>query len=118
MLQFPLGEVWLVFHPSQAQGRVVLATGRSAVRDGRLVDTTYPHPMVELGLGLNPRARRLPGTSLFEKALGSVHIGLGDAALIGGTVVDTVHYDLPLARGAVVSGLPDPATWWDEEGVC
>jgi leucyl aminopeptidase (aminopeptidase T) len=51
--------------------------------------------LAELGLGVNPRVRRLTGNPLLdEKKYGSLHIALGDSRDMGGTTDSAIHCDM------------------------
>ncbi len=59
----------------------------------------YWNTFAELGIGLNPAIRRLTGNSLFdEKALGTVHIAIGDNSMFGHNTRATIHADLVISR--------------------
>jgi hypothetical protein len=104
--QLPNGEVWLACDPERVNGEIVLAGGGSLpaeVRSGLIMRpdlqaAASPDRIVEIGIGLNPAAPWLRGTSLVEKAAGRLHVGFGDNALLGGAVHAPHHYDVPLVR--------------------
>lgn len=51
--------------------------------------------LAEIGLGANPRIRKLTGNPLLdEKKYGSIHIALGDNIDMGGTVESKIHCDM------------------------
>jgi leucyl aminopeptidase (aminopeptidase T) len=52
--------------------------------------------VAELGVGLNPNARRTGHMLEDEGILGTVHIGIGTSFTLGGTIVAPTHYDLLL----------------------
>lgn len=118
VLQLPYGEVWIVAPPTAFNGCIEVIVGRrtgtARVHEGELrwLDGE-PGPdladvrMVEIGLGFNPAALVLPGTTMFEKAQGALHVGFGDSLLIGGGIADRVHFDLPVAAGAALEIDPD-----------
>lgn len=115
VLQLPLGECWLlVDDPSGLNGRAQAWAGahRSAeidVVDGHLhgPDGRDLGAIGELGFGVSPTVQALPGTTLPEKALGLVHLGLGDNRAIGGRVAGPPHGDVTMAPGTdVVCGMP------------
>jgi leucyl aminopeptidase (aminopeptidase T) len=59
----------------------------------------YWNTFAELGIGLNPAILRLTGNSLFdEKALGTVHIAIGDNSMFGHNTRATIHADLVIHR--------------------
>ncbi len=49
--------------------------------------------LAELGIGTNPKARRVDITIEAEKIKGTIHIGIGDSSHMGGTVVADYHQD-------------------------
>lgn len=56
----------------------------------------------ELGIGLNPTVDRLTGNALFdEKALGTIHVAIGDNSNFGGDVVSSIHLDMVTWRPTV-----------------
>jgi len=103
VLQLPLGEVWLLPDPAAVTGTVQVQRGQRRtdqlrIEGGHVVGRAWSHGrLVEVGIGLNPRAAALP-TALGEKARGRLHLGFGDADLIGGTVTGPSHVDLYLSR--------------------
>ncbi|WP_416485584.1 hypothetical protein [Streptomyces sp. CL12] len=103
--QLPGAEVWLACEPERVDGVLSTAAGREpavlTVRAGRIrggPPAFAAEPIVELGIGVNPRAAWLPGTSLAEKAAGRLHVGFGDNALLGGSRTAPVHFDIPLSK--------------------
>ncbi len=64
--------------------------------------------LAEVGLGTNPRIRKLTGNPLLdEKKYGSVHIALGDNVDMGGGVESKVHCDMVCLSAEVrVDGKP------------
>jgi leucyl aminopeptidase (aminopeptidase T) len=53
----------------------------------------------ELGVGLNPAVRELTGNPLFdEKAMGTVHVAVGDNSNFGHSIVSHTHTDLVSVR--------------------
>lgn len=103
ILQLPLGEVWLLV--SATEGELEVDFGRAGqmctcVADGILVqDAASLGPVVEIGIGVNPKALVIP-TSLCEKSAGRIHVGLGDDELIGGHQARSWHGDLLTVAGA------------------
>ncbi|UCH07959.1 MAG: hypothetical protein JSV55_02915 [Deltaproteobacteria bacterium] len=49
--------------------------------------------LAELGIGTNPKARRIDITIEAEKIKGTIHIGIGDNSLMGGVVAADYHQD-------------------------
>jgi leucyl aminopeptidase (aminopeptidase T) len=49
--------------------------------------------LAELGIGTNPKARRVDITIEAEKIKGTLHIGIGDSSHMGGKVVADYHQD-------------------------
>lgn len=49
--------------------------------------------LAELGIGTNPKARRVDITIEAEKIKGTLHIGIGDSSHMGGNVVADYHQD-------------------------
>jgi leucyl aminopeptidase (aminopeptidase T) len=81
---------------SVADGRVSgLAGGREADRLRQILATVAnADNIAEIGIGLNPAARISDEITESKKALGTVHIALGDSANeYGGTVESEVHLD-------------------------
>lgn len=59
--------------------------------------------LAEIGLGANPRIRKLTGNPLLdEKKYGSVHVALGDNVDMGGIVASKVHCDMVCLSAEVV----------------
>lgn len=50
--------------------------------------------LAELGIGTNPKARRIDITIEAEKIKGTIHIGIGDNSHMGGVVTADYHQDL------------------------
>jgi leucyl aminopeptidase (aminopeptidase T) len=50
--------------------------------------------LAELGIGTNPKARRIDITIEAEKIKGTIHIGIGDSSHMGGKVTADYHQDL------------------------
>ncbi len=74
---------------------VAIDGGRSAERLREIVATVRDADNIgEIGIGLNPEARIEDEITEAKKALGTVHIALGDSANeYGGTVTSDVHLD-------------------------
>jgi leucyl aminopeptidase (aminopeptidase T) len=49
--------------------------------------------LAELGIGTNPKARRVDITIEAEKIKGTIHIGIGDSSHMGGLIVADYHQD-------------------------
>jgi len=49
--------------------------------------------LAELGIGTNPKARRVDITIEAEKIKGTLHIGIGDSSHMGGNIVADYHQD-------------------------
>jgi leucyl aminopeptidase (aminopeptidase T) len=120
----PAGEVYFAPLEGTAQGRLVLYWAptrrlRSPVvleiQDGMvkrlkgrepfvkaLKEQLAEHPfnanVAELGIGINPRARRLNNILESEKILGSVHVALGENSAFGGKTKAPFHQDFLLLR--------------------
>ncbi|WP_327129805.1 hypothetical protein [Streptomyces sp. NBC_01727] len=111
--QLPGAEVWLACEPESVSGTIAttlrthpgLEVVAGRIRNGPArLDV---EPIVEVGIGVNPQATWLPGTSLTEKAAGRLHLGFGDNALLGGSRHRATHFDIPLSGNSqawVVSG--------------
>jgi leucyl aminopeptidase (aminopeptidase T) len=54
--------------------------------------------VAELGIGTNPKARRTDITIEAEKIKGTIHIGIGDNAHMGGKVVADYHQDFVVPK--------------------
>jgi hypothetical protein len=126
VLQLPYGEVWAVCEPAGVSGTVAVArhAGRIEMADvdegflrwrrpaaGRPVS----HPMVEIGLGVNPDAAWLAAVMLCEKHAGAAHIGFGDSTLIGGERVAPIHFDFALDTRSAIAEVGAMATARIEE---
>lgn len=57
--------------------------------------------LAEIGIGLNARALRSGDFEEEKKALGNVHLGLGDDIFYGGTHACSIHWDLVLYDATV-----------------
>ncbi|WP_195839862.1 hypothetical protein [Cutibacterium porci] len=97
-LQLPYGELWWD-GAVPFTGTLPTAAGQLSLRDGYIIsapaglDHLLYQPIVELGVGLNPRAP-LIGPSL-EKRWGFWHIGLGASSPIH-LLPPNVHHDVSL----------------------
>jgi len=111
----PAGEVFIAPVEHTADGSVVFdgvfAKGYESpitlrFRDGIAVDMEGPEEvkqllkkgkcartLSEIGIGMNPNSKIIGNILEDQKALGTVHIGLGDNSTFGGTVRCDMHYD-------------------------
>jgi hypothetical protein len=123
LVQLPGGEVWVPPDHTSAQGKLV------AGMEGRLVEVIFrkgvaeqafliegkarkrfSHRLVtgkerhcEFGVGTNPAAKPYPVGPIYEKALGTVHLGVGDSSFFGGPVKSDVHGDFVIIKPTVVA---------------
>lgn len=97
ILQLPLGESWIPIDSPQFSISLPTLTPGAVemihIKQGRV----QGHNVCEVGIGTNRASRAIPGTVLPEKALGRLHVGLGDNRLIGGRTKGEFHGDLYLA---------------------
>lgn len=85
--------------------------------------------LAEIGFGMNARIHDLVGIELIdEKKAGTLHVGLGNSKMLGGSVDSTIHCDLVVEGASVyIDGQPileqgqwrlDPGDWqWDHRTV-
>ncbi len=85
-------------------GEVTDIQGGGAVGDEYRLLLELPTPglrpdrrnLAELGIGTNPRAKSVKSTLEAEKIMGTVHVGIGDNSVMGGTVHADLHQDFVL----------------------
>ncbi|RLG67943.1 MAG: hypothetical protein DRO11_09590 [Methanobacteriota archaeon] len=58
--------------------------------------------MGELGIGTNPGAKPIPTGPILEKALGTIHLGMGDNTQFGGKHESNTHNDLIIEKPTLV----------------
>jgi leucyl aminopeptidase (aminopeptidase T) len=88
-LHFRQGEVFEIVGGGEVVGqlREILGLG------SRLSRKNLRCNLAELGIGTNPKARRVDITIEAEKIRGTIHIGIGDSSHMGGKVVADYHQD-------------------------
>ncbi|RME31070.1 MAG: hypothetical protein D6793_12635 [Thermoflexia bacterium] len=100
-------DIRLVFR----RGEVVEVVGGGAAGDRlrqflRPGDSSMPYAarrnLAELGIGVNPNARRPDNVLEAEKIRGTVHLALGDNAHMGGTVAADFHEDFVVPQAELV----------------
>ena len=105
VVYLPGGEVYSACIESSAQGVIVFNDGsnrgRAYVEDGRLVrvENSEWQELVglsvgEIGIGTNPRAPREQLGSVTEKAIDTLHFGVGSNDFLGGETNEGLHIDL------------------------
>ncbi len=87
------------------EGKVVSIEGETAAR--RLLNFLKPlgdsaKNIAELGIGTNPRVHPNRNIREAKKALGTVHIGLGNNKSLGGNVDSPLHMDLIFRKPTLV----------------
>lgn len=93
------------------KGRVTkIEGGKSADKLRKLVEESDEGAtnIAEFAIGTNPQARLIGNMAEDKKAIGTVHIAIGDSHVIGGTVESNIHLD-----GLVLS----PTVYIDDECV-
>lgn len=88
------------------EGRIVSIEGKEDADKLRETLTSYRDPniyhAVELGMGMNPKARVGASSSLEDEAeLGTMHIGIGNGVTFGSSIQSVGHCDLVM-RDAIV----------------
>ena len=88
-LHFRQGEVFEIVGGGEvgSQLRQILGLGSRHARNSLRCN------LAELGIGTNPKARRVDITIEAEKIKGTIHIGIGDSSHMGGKVVADYHQD-------------------------
>lgn len=69
--------------------------GQSATQLEKLVNESddYARNIAEFAIGTNPNARLIGNMAEDKKALGTVHVAIGDSHVIGGNVESNIHLD-------------------------
>lgn len=78
------------------KGRVTkIEGGKSAAQLNKLVNESDAGAtnIAEFAIGTNPNARLIGNMAEDKKAIGSVHIAIGDSHVIGGTIESNIHLD-------------------------
>lgn len=78
------------------KGRVIkIEGGKSAAQLRKLIEESDEGAtnIAEFAIGTNPNARLIGNMAEDKKAIGSVHIAIGDSHVIGGTVESNIHLD-------------------------
>lgn len=88
-LNFRQGEVFEIVGGGEVAGKLRQILGLGA----RLSRKNLRCNLAELGIGTNPKARRVDITIEAEKIKGTIHIGIGDSSHMGGKVVADYHQD-------------------------
>lgn len=91
-----LGVLDAPIHLKIEKGRVTEITGgQSAERLKKLIEESDEgaRNIAEFAIGTNPNARLIGNMAEDKKALGTVHIAIGDSHVIGGTVESNIHLD-------------------------
>ena len=88
-LHFRQGEVFEIVGGGEVAGKLRQILGLGA----RLSRKNLRCNLAELGIGTNPKARRVDITIEAEKIKGTIHIGIGDSSHMGGKVVADYHQD-------------------------
>ncbi len=87
------------------KGKIVSISGKSQATEFRQLLSNYNDPnvyfAVELGFGLNPKARFGRNYLEDETTYGTAHIGLGEGRTFGSTISACAHMDLVLDRPTV-----------------
>jgi leucyl aminopeptidase (aminopeptidase T) len=95
---------------SDEPARLTVAEGRIVAADGGLgpqfIELLLAHGreganLAELGVGTNDRARLTGNILEDEKILGTVHVGFGASAGIGGTVSVPIHLDVVVLEASL-----------------
>lgn len=87
------------------RGRVTtIDGGKSAVKLKQLIDESDDgaRNIAEFAIGTNPNARLIGNMAEDKKAIGTVHIAIGDSHVIGGTVESNLHLDGLLLQPTVM----------------
>ncbi len=87
---------------SGAVTRVLGAGGRARQLDAVFAQVPCARHLAEIGLGLNARALRSGDFEEEKKALGNVHVGLGDDLFYGGSHACAIHWDLVCYQATVL----------------
>lgn len=88
-LHFRHGEVFEITGGGEVAGQLAQILGLAS-RHSRM---SLRCNLAELGIGTNPKARRVDITIEAEKIKGTLHIGIGDSSHMGGNVVADYHQD-------------------------
>ena len=88
-LHFRQGEVFEIVGGGEVGGQLAQILGLGA----RYLKKNLRCNLAELGVGTNPKARRVDITIEAEKIKGTLHIGIGDSSHMGGKVVADYHQD-------------------------
>ncbi|HEV2357945.1 MAG TPA: leucyl aminopeptidase [bacterium] len=97
LFRFGIPQRPLVFHVEEGRVRSIDGTGNVAERIRRLLAThRNADNVAEIGVGLNDGAEFNGRFEEEKKALGTVHVALGDNISYGGTVACTLHMDMVL----------------------
>jgi leucyl aminopeptidase (aminopeptidase T) len=99
VIRFDKGKAVKWWAPSgpEASAGVEFIKGEKT-KAGEVRDRNW-NTFAELGIGLNPAITKLTGNSLFdEKALGTVHVAIGDNSLFGHNTEASIHADMVTHR--------------------
>lgn len=85
------------------KGRIVRVEGGKTAEKVREVLKSVPNfdNFAEIGIGVNPRARRSGDWQEEKKGWGNIHIALGDNIYYGGTTKCALHSDFVIYRATV-----------------
>lgn len=122
MVQLPGGEVYVPPITKTGNGRIVSLRGGTehhvlfedgvakmmlAKKKSRFSSVSHhlvngSESFCEFGIGTNWHAKPLPLGPIYEKAFGTVHIGIGDNSFFGGPIKSNVHGDFIIEKPTVV----------------
>lgn len=113
MVQLPGGEAYvppvsstgigeIVTGPAGRERKAMFRRGKAVKfferKRGRWIGASHPmvngrEPFCEFGIGTNPEAPAIATGPIYEKALGTVHVGIGGNAFFGGPIRRKRHRD-------------------------